>query len=476
MTGKVLEIRDMLTEDRLAINITEKFITYDNLRALKKLDWEEVRKYVYATDTTQTSGSSVPWKNKTTLPKLCQILDNLYANYTATMFPQRKWLIWEANEKDSNSTRKRDAIVNYMSWVISQPSFKHELDKVILDYIQFGNCFVTVDWMDERNVQGDKVSSGYVGPVARRINPLDIVMNPTAEHFVYSPKIVRSLVSLGELKELLNRLSDDGNKEQYEELWEYLKEIRNNALTYQGDLSDRDRLYSIDGFTSFREYLGSDYAEVLTFYGDLYDRETDTFYKNHIITVVDRHKLIGKKPNPSWFGVPPIFHAPWRKKQDNLWGMGPLDNLIGMQYRLDHVENMRADIVDLTSYPVQMITGFVEDFVWQPGEKIYGGEDGKVELIQNLTQLTNSNLWPAVLPHFSSVRMAKIIEDVFNLKDFEVVTPYIGIAEQADAQRQAQALQEQLQMEAGTATGIGEDYDLEATNTTQLPVPDQGVQ
>lgn len=605
MTGKVLEIRDMLTEDRLAINITERFIKYDNLRTQKKLDWEEIRKYVYATDTSQTSGSSLPWKNKTTLPKLCQILDNLYANYTATLFPQRKWLVWEANEKDSNSTRKRDSIVNYMSWVISQPSFKHELDKVILDYIQFGNCFVTVDWMDERNVQGDKVSSGYVGPVPRRVNPLDIVMNPTSEHFIYSPKIIRSIVSLGELKELLTRLSDDGNREQYEELWEYLKEIRNNAISYQGDLSDRDRLYAIDGFTSFREYLGSDYAEILTFYGDLYDRETDTFYKNHVITVVDRHKLIGNKPNPSWFGVPPIFHAPWRKKQDNLWGMGPLDNLIGMQYRLDHVENMRADIVDLTSYPVQMITGFVEDFTWQPGEKIYGGEDGKVELVQpdvnvlnanfdlaryeqtmeqmagapreamgfrtpgektkyevqslenaasrvfqnkikqfeeqivepllnamlemarrnmsealtikviddefqvasfqsltaqditgvgrikpiaarhfaeqaqlvqNLTQLTNSNLWPAVLPHFSSVRLAKIIEDVFNLKDFEVVTPYIGIAEQADGQRQAQALQEQLQMEAGTATGIGEDYDLEASNTPQLPIPDQGVQ
>jgi len=90
---------------------------------------EEVRKYVYATDTTQTANWQLPWKNKTTVPKLCQIRDNLYSNYTATMFPQRKFVVWEAAEFDSNSVRKRDAITNYMSWAISQPAFKHEMTK-----------------------------------------------------------------------------------------------------------------------------------------------------------------------------------------------------------------------------------------------------------------------------------------------------------------------------------------------------------
>jgi len=100
----------------------------------------------------------------------------------------------------------------------------------------------------------------------------------------------------------------------------------------------------MDGFTNFRAYLLSDMVEVLTFYGDWYDPYTDTFEKNRVITVVDRHKLIENKPNPSFFGYPPIVHSPWRRKQDNLWGMGPLANLVGMQYRMDHIENMAADI------------------------------------------------------------------------------------------------------------------------------------
>src|SRR5580765_5669947 len=330
MTGKVVDLQNVISPDMLATRITEKYLQWDVLRNVWKVDKEEIRRYVYATDTTQTTSGQLPWKNKTTVPKLCQIRDNLYSNYTATLWPQRKWLVWEANETDSSSVAKRDAIVNYMAWVIEQPSFKHEMDKIIMDYIDFGNCFGTVEWTDQRVEQPNKIQTGYVGPAIRRISPLDIVMNPTAENFQSTPKIVRSVVSMGELREIFNRLSNDENRQTYEELWKYLKDIRFHARTFQGDWIQKDHLYQMDGFTSYRQYLLSDFVEVLTFYGDWYDYFNDTFEKNRVITVVDRHKLINNQPNPSYFGYPPIFHTPWRKRQDNLWGMGPLDNIIGM--------------------------------------------------------------------------------------------------------------------------------------------------
>jgi hypothetical protein len=373
------------------------------------------------------------------------------------------------------------------------------------------------------------------------------------------------------------------------ELWKYLKDIRSNVTSYTGDFQQRDAIYNMQGFNNFRDYLGSDYCEVLTFYGDMYDRENDTFLKNHVITVVDRHKLIGKKPNPSFFGYAPIFQVVWRKQQDNLWGMSVMANLVGMQYRLDHSENMKADIIDLTAFPVQKVKGFVEDYVWRPGEKIYVSEEGDVDifqpganimnlqndlqyyfgtmeeiagapkeamgfrtpgektkyevqrlenaasrifqnktrqfeeqmiepllnamlelarrnmtdsttikvfddelkvasfqsltveditgigrikpiaarhfaeqadLIQNLTGLTNSQLWATIQPHFSGIKMAKVVEKAFNIEDYGLVMPYIALAEQADAQKQVNALQEQVASEASTATGIGQDYDL----------------
>jgi hypothetical protein len=596
VTGKVLELSDILQPDALATRITEKWMEWEGLRANKKNDWEEIRRYVYATDTTQTTNSQLPWKNKTTVPKLCQIADNLYSNYTSTLWPQRKWLYWEASAKDSATPEKGNAITNYMSWAIEQPSFKTEMDKIIFDYIHYGNCFGTVEWVDQRVQLPSVIQSGYVGPSIRRISPLDINMIPVTENFQQSPKIIRSIISRGELKELLSRMSNDENQAEYQELYDYLSKIRNDAASFNGDWVQRDNLYAMDGFTSFRAYLLQDTCEVLTFYGDIYDSENDVFLKNHVITVVDRHKLIGKKPNPSFFGYPPIFHSPWRKKQDNLWGMGPLDNLIGMQYRMDHVENMKADIFDLVTYPVQKIKGFVEDYNWAPGAKIFVSEEGDVDLlqpqvqvlqanmeignlaslmeemagapkeamgfrtpgektkyevqrlenaaarvfqnkiqqfeeqiveplmnamlelarrnmtgpttirvmddynmaafktltadditgvgrikpiaarhfaeqadlIQNLTNLTNSPLWQTVSPHFSGIGLAKIVEDTFNLKDYEIVLPFVQLAEQAEGQKQAQVLQEQVANHATTATGMGEDYDLAAD---KAPVP-----
>jgi hypothetical protein len=76
---------------------------------------------------------------------------------------------------------------------------------------------------------------------------------------------------MGELKEMLQRQSNDENRAEYEELWNYFKRIRDNAHQFEGDWVQRDNLYQIDGFTSFRSYLMSDIVEVLTFYGDLFD-------------------------------------------------------------------------------------------------------------------------------------------------------------------------------------------------------------
>lgn len=602
MTGKVLELENIISSDLLATRLTEKYIQWDMLRNSWKVDMEEIRRYVYATDTATTTNVTNPWKNRTTIPKLCQIRDNLYSNYTATLFPKRKWLMWDPGDQSSGSKEKADAITNYMSWCIEQPGFKHEIDKIILDYIDFGNCFATVEWVDQRVQQPGKTQAGFVGPAIRRISPLDMVMNPVAEDFQSSPKFVRSLVSMGELREMLERMSNDQNREAYEELYHYLKDIRQRARTFDGDWSQKDRLYNVDGFSSFRAYLMSDYCEVLTYYGDWHDHYTDEFERNRVIMVVDRHKLISNVPNPSYFGKPPIFHVPWRKRQDNLWGMGPLANLVGMQYRIDHLENMFADAIDFAAYPVQMITGFVEDFTWQPGEKIFASDEGKVEivqpdvsimqgeqklamyadtmekmagapgeamgirspgektkyevqrlesasgrifqnkinqfeeqmiepllnamlemarrnlseaitirvfndelktasfetltveditgvgrikpvaarhfaeqaeLVQNLTALTGSGLWQTVAPHFSGVKLAKLLETTFDLNDYEMVLPWVQLAEQAEGQAQLNVLQQQLMQQMGTASGLGEDYDVNPVTGQPAVTPTQ---
>src|SRR5690606_28773647 len=89
--------------------------------------------------------------------------------------------------------------------------------------------------------------------------------------------------------------------------------------------------------------------------------------------------------------------AGWRVRQDNLWAMGPLDNLVGMQYRLDHIENMKADVFDLVTFPPLKIKGIVNDFTWGPMEKIYVDADGDVELLSPNVQALQANVGRAAI-------------------------------------------------------------------------------
>lgn len=382
MSQKVLQLNDIIMPDQLGCEIARYWHEWDMFRQQKKNDWREIRKYVYATDTQTTSNNVLPWKNTTTIPKLTQIFDNLRANYMASMFPNAKWLQWEGNTQADETRDKVNAIKAYMLYVINQRDFKTTIGALVDDYILHGNTLVTPEWRDDRVEQPDRMQTGYVGPIAKRLSPWDTVFNPTSPSVEQSPKIVRSIVTLGDLKELIERESqDEGELEAAQKLFAYLMEVRRTATQYAGDLQVQDDFYYVDGFSSFRHYLSGDYAEVLTFYGDLYDRESGEFLKNHIIQVVDRHKIIRKGPNPTHFGYPPIFHTGWRTRPDNLWAMGPLDNLIGMQYRIDHIENLKADLFDLTVFPPLKIKGYVEDFEWAPFERIHVGDEGDVELL-----------------------------------------------------------------------------------------------
>ena len=395
----------MRGEDSLGAGIADVYQRWDTAHQLKVEDWKETQRYVFATDTSQTSNSKLPWSNSTTLPKLCQIRDNLIANYLTTLFPKRKWLIWEGASDDDETVEKKRAIESYLMWATDRNDFYNEASKIIHDYVDFGNCFATVEWVDEeeildREVLGSTLNGGYTGPAIRRISPYDIVFNPTASSFEKSPKIIRSLVSIGDVESILNKdrpdPTDPEAQAEVQALLKYMLDFRGASMG--GSLSEpKDDAFSVQGFDSFQTYLASDVVEVLTFYGDIYDSEKAVFHRNKIIKIVDRHKIISMRDNPSILGRAPIYHAGWRIRPDNIWAMGPLDNLVGMQYRIDHLENLKADVFDLIAFPVIKIRGTdVEPFEWKPLEHVYVGKDD-IELMSPPATALNADSQIAIL-------------------------------------------------------------------------------
>ena len=375
MAGTTIDIESMIDPHALAVDISNRWTSWNSARDSKITEWKELRNYVYATDTRTTSNNKLPWSNSTTTPKLTQIADNLHANYFAALFPQKRWFRFEASDTDSDIKIKRDIIQAYMQNKLRQSDFVNTTSKLINDYIQYGNCFATVDY--QRKVtnfeDGDRVVN-YVGPKLVRISPFDICFNPVAAEFSDTPKIIRSILTLGEVQRMVETSSE---KEYMSDIFGKMLGNRGSAKGNEID-TNKSEGFVADGFANLTDYYESDYVEILTFYGDIYDTDTGKFMNNRVITIVDRSYVLSNEENPSYLGRDPIFHVGWRDRPDNLYSMGPLDNLVGMQYRIDHLENLKADVFDQIAYPVLKIRGDVEDFDFEPNARIYLGDEGDV--------------------------------------------------------------------------------------------------
>lgn len=391
MAGKVAQIQSIINPDGLARQLSSLYDRWYTQRSEKEEEWKELRNYLFATDTTTTTNSKLPWKNKTTLPKLTQIRDNLHANYMDALFPNDNWLRWEGYSQDDVVKTKRSTVEAYMKNKLRQGGFRETISQILYDYIDYGNAFGEAIWVNETHIDpvtGEEVST-YTGPKALRISPLDHVFNPTATSYAESPKFTRYVMGVGELKkQLVTRPDLHFDPEVFNKIIETRRSI--SAFRHE-DIAKAEAMI-VDGFGSLQEYYQSGLVEIIEFEGDVYNDETGELQENRIVTIVDRSHILRNIPNPSWIGRDNKVHVGWRDRPDNLYSMGPLDNLVGMQYRIDHLENLKADAMDLVVQPPLKIVGDVDPFTWGPFEQIHVPEDGDVvPLTNNLGAIAGVN-------------------------------------------------------------------------------------
>lgn len=319
---------------------------------------EETKKYVYATSTRETTNVMNDHDHTTHIPKLAQIADNLHANYMAALFPNDDWLIFVGEDPEAETFDKKEIVLSYIENKHRQNNFIPTIEKCLYDWIHTGNCFAGVTYKQEfsKDPYTEEVIQGYVGPTVYRIAPQDIVFNPIATDFESSPKIIRSLMTMGEL----HRAVEENPEKQYmQDVIDKLQKTRDYLRQYTDFAIDKHQQMTYDGFGSASLYYKSGYVEILEFYGDIYDTYAKKWLKNYVITVADRKWVIRAQPNDTWTGRPHIVHCGWRLRPDNLWAMGPLDNLVGLQYLVNHLENARADAFDQMIDPDRVLMGDV---------------------------------------------------------------------------------------------------------------------
>ena len=269
--------------------------------------------------------------------------------------------------------------------MVEDSKFKPTIRELVEDYVDYGNAFATVANVTETlQMDGKSQSIIYNGPKAIRINPLDIFFDPLATSFERSPKIVRTIMTLGELQADAELLPDSAEeyKKALNKAIERRSEIRNTIATIRPEdiVDDECR---IAGLGNWSTYYKTDTVELLTFYGDLYDIDENKLHRNTRIVVMDRCFVLLEEPIKNYGFNCNIFKAGWRDRKDNLWSMSPLDNIKGLQFMVDFLENKRADVFNYISNPVLVKKGDVEmpsDIY--PGCEIGVDTDGDVAFIR----------------------------------------------------------------------------------------------
>jgi hypothetical protein len=254
MSGKVLEITNIIGQENKASTIANQWQEWHNRREQWEREKRELRNYIFQTDTSKTSNSALPWKNKTSIPKICQIRDNLHANYMAALFPNEDWFKWEAYTEDDAELPKRQAVENYMKNKTREGGFHGVIRQLLYDYIDYGNAFADVEYVDETVVDdttGETIQ-GYVGPRAVRISPFDMVFNPTAVRFKDSPKITRYVKTLGELKYEAGMMPQEAGWRM--EVVEKAEKVRHELAAFSVNDINKIDAFLVDGFSDLSAY------------------------------------------------------------------------------------------------------------------------------------------------------------------------------------------------------------------------------
>lgn len=325
----------------------------------------ETIQYIYATSTRETANANVGgeegegWSHSTHIPKLTQIHDNLGANYASALFGGREWFTFSPGEEAATFKGKLNAITSYLRTKHEWNDLEDVFLQLLNDWVQTGNCFARVAYVREmfEDARTGAMQVQYEGPRVQRISPYDIVMDYTATSFEKSPIIIKSTMNRADLLIAMEDQPDLGYDEAaVAKVIEFRTVLSNQK---ESDINKHIQM-QYDGFNSASQYFSSGQIEILEFMGDLWDDESGTVLRNQVITVADRRFILRSRGVDSLDGRRGVYHCGWRLRPDNLWAMGPLDNLVGMQYLIDHLENARADAFDQMLSPDRVHIGNVQ--------------------------------------------------------------------------------------------------------------------
>lgn len=376
-----LRISDFKNRPALARVVSEEWQQKNDARVQLHSHWDDIRRYVYANDTRFTTAASTPWKNQSTRNKLARIRDMLVTTYVRNLIPTEDFFRWQRDASITKANQKfpDDMITRIQEYQLYKNRSRHirfreTIIALLNDWVIFGNTFAGVDFVQKFKTDPEGQSKlTFQGARPLRYTPHNVAIDSEAMSYADSCVIHREVIS---------RASFFTNLKDYydEEALEKLRDMNKPGPELQDWIKKQHQNH--DGINWF-EHFDRDEIELIEYFGSIYDPDTDTYFDNQHIVIADKFVVLVLRPNVTNSGEKPIFHSGWRLRPDNLWGQGPLDNILGLQYRIDHVENLKADSTDFMAMPVIVTSGdgIQEQFKWEPGAQWNVPTNASVEIL-----------------------------------------------------------------------------------------------
>lgn len=390
MTMQSLSFTDYSSNEIAAATVARYWFEWNNLRVFARNLWGEVDSYIHATDTNSFIGGT-NFDHSTHIPVVSEIHEDLMAIMYSTVLPHEDWLGWRGHTLDPELKTTRKKLLTYIQHVNRENGFRVTMRQIIDDFCRYGNAFAQTIYKNEihMNPDGD-VEAGFTGPAIKRISPYDIVFNPTASEFCKTPKIIRSMMSVGEFLQWTQQMEDNGYEVNQEAKQSVLDRRSSGSQTADTSNVQKNQQYVPDGFGTIEQYYMSGFVEVLWFYGSVYDERGQEVHNDRLIVVTDRKNVLLDKEERN----ARIYKAGWKNRPDNLWSQGPLDNIVGINYMINHRENAKNDAIDKFIYPDRAYVGEVDeiyDEVTQHTKYIMPEGGSVTDIIPDSTVLTYDN-------------------------------------------------------------------------------------
>lgn len=367
------------------VNLIDSVVFDVDRMKTARAGWEaetaELMNFIAATDTKTTSNASLPFKNSTTINKIAQLRNNLVTAYIEHLIPNANWIQWEGFTEEDAAIEKQKVIQSYVRNKVEESGAEGTIERLVDDYITRGIAISFSRYVNRSHRSSAGISNNiYTGTEMNRVDPNDFVYDVTATDLESARKAIRSEFSMGELKKHVGD-SDDSiiNESDFQRLREDRVALKTH-LSAGGTGKLKFNELRKAGFGDRINYIEHNTIEVLHYFGDFYDFEKDELLENYEIVIVDRRFVTKKQPIDDWLGKKNLHVSVWEFRDDSLAPIGPLARVVGMQYKLDKLENLKADIYDKFADPERVETGDVRHHGVQgaPGSRYEVDEGGSV--------------------------------------------------------------------------------------------------